>query len=89
MVGLTALRNRFAWWPVHPLGLAVVSSFTMYAVYIPFLLAWLVKVAMLRWGGFKIYRAATPFFLGLGVGHYLARALALIGYTMLHIQWRV
>jgi len=24
---------RFLWWPIHPIGLAVASSFTMYAVY--------------------------------------------------------
>ena len=89
MVGLTALRNRFAWWPLHPLGLAAVSSFTMYAVYLPFLLACVIKVVMLRWGGFKAYRAATPFFIGLGVGHYLARALALIGYTVFGIRWKL
>lgn len=89
MVGLTTLRNRFAWWPLHPLGLAAASSFTIYAVYLAFLVAWVVKLGLLRWGGFRAYRAATPLFIGLGVGHYLARALALVGYTALGIRWRM
>jgi hypothetical protein len=78
---LTALRLRFAGWPLHPVGLAVVSSFTMYAVYGGFFVAWLAKVVLLRWGGYHVYRAATPFFIGLAVGHYLARAVALPVYA--------
>lgn len=87
MMLLTMLRSRFAWWPLHPLGLAAVSSFTMYAVYLPYFLAWATKGALLRWGGYRSFRAATPFFLGLGVGHYLARALTLIGYTLGNVSW--
>jgi hypothetical protein len=89
MLFLTAMRNRYAWWPVHPIGLAVVSSFTMYAVYLPFLIAWVTKTAILRWGGYRTYHAATPFFVGLGVGHYLARAVALIGYGAFGLKWKV
>ncbi|HEX30348.1 TPA: hypothetical protein ENG04_09740, partial [Candidatus Poribacteria bacterium] len=33
MVALTYLHLRFLWWPIHPIVLAVASSFTMYAVY--------------------------------------------------------
>jgi len=89
MWGLSALRSHFAWWPLHPIGLAAVSSFTIYAVYIPFLLAWMVKLSLLRWAGLRAYHAATPLFIGLGVGHYLARAVALVGYTALGIRWTV
>jgi hypothetical protein len=87
MLLLTALQRRFLWWPLHPLGLAVVSSFTMYAVYAGFFLAWLAKVALLRWGGFKAYRRAIPFFLGLTVGHYLGRAVALTVMTWTRTHW--
>lgn len=87
MLGLSLGHSRFAWWPLHPIGLAAVSSFTMYTVYLAFLVAWVAKVCLLRWGGFRAYRGATPFFVGLGVGHYLCRALALIGYTVLRIRW--
>ena len=85
MLLVTFLRLRFAGWPLHPIGLAVVSSFTMYAVYGGFFVAWLAKVILLRWGGYRAYRAATPFFIGLAVGHYLARAVALPIYAFGHI----
>jgi hypothetical protein len=89
MVLLTYLRSHFAWWPLHPIGLAAVSSFTIYAVYLPFLLGWAIKGALLRWGGYRSFRAATPLFIGLGVGHYLARALTLTGYMLGHVGWRI
>jgi hypothetical protein len=86
MALLVALRLRFAGWPLHPVGLAVVSSFTLYAVYGGFLVAWLAKAVLLRWGGYRAYREATPFFIGLALGHYLARAVALPLYVFGGIQ---
>lgn len=86
MTVLTALRLRFAGWPLHPVGLAVVSSFTMYAVYAGFFVAWLVKGVLLRWGGYRAYDSARPFFIGLALGHYLARAAALPVYVFAGIQ---
>jgi hypothetical protein len=86
MALLTALRLRFAGWPLHPVGLAVVSSFTLYAVYGGFLVAWLAKTVLIRFGGYRAYREAAPFFVGLAVGHYLARAVALPLYAFGGIQ---
>jgi hypothetical protein len=86
MAALTALRLRFAGWPLHPVGLAVVSSFTLYAVYGGFFVAWIAKIALLRWGGYRAYRETAPFFIGLAVGHYLARAVALPLYAFGGIQ---
>ncbi|MFQ6040063.1 MAG: DUF6785 family protein, partial [Candidatus Poribacteria bacterium] len=40
MLILTILHYRFLWWPIHPVGLAVISSFTMYTVYVGFFIAW-------------------------------------------------
>jgi hypothetical protein len=86
MTLLTALRLRFVGWPLHPVGLAVVSSFTMYAVYGGFFVAWVAKSALLRWGGYRAHSEAAPFFLGLALGHYLARAVALPLYAFGGIQ---
>ncbi|MBC7327758.1 hypothetical protein H5T87_06550 [bacterium] len=79
------LHLRFVWWPIHPIGLAIASSFTLYAVYLGAFLAWLVKIAILRWGGLRTFNKATPFFLGLIVGHYLGRTISLILYSTLGI----
>lgn len=89
MGALTSLNHRFAWWPIHPLGLAVASSFTIYAVYIAFFVAWLAKTMILRWGGVSTYRRCVPFFIGLMVGHYAGRAVGLTVNMMLSRAWTV
>ena len=86
MVALTYLHLRFLWWPIHPIGLAVASSFTMYAVYLGAFFAWAVKHVLLSWCGMKTYRAASPFFVGIVVGHFLGRALMLIVSSWLRIH---
>jgi len=87
MLILTILHYRFLWWPLHPIGLAVVSSFTMYNVYIGFFIAWLIKSCLLRWGGHKAYHAGVWFFIGLLIGHYAGRAVALMSYTLLGLRF--
>jgi len=87
MLLLTAMYYRFLWWPVHPIGLAVVSSFTLYAVYIGFFIAWAAKNLMLRWGGIKMYSKGVPFFIGLLIGHYIGRGIALFVYTLFGLRF--
>ncbi len=53
MTALTAAHRSLPWWPIHPIGLAAVSSFTMYAVYGTYFVVWIVKGAIMRWGGYK------------------------------------
>ncbi len=81
----TYLHLRFVWWPIHPIGLAVASSFTIYAVYLGAFFAWLVKTAILHWGGLRAFNKAMPFFIGLVVGHYLGRTISLVLYSVLGI----
>ena len=89
MGALTVLSHRFSWWPLHPLGFAVASSFTIYAVYIAFFIAWAVKIAILRWGGVKTYRNCVPFFIGLMVGHYAGRVVYLSTSMIYQRPWIV
>jgi hypothetical protein len=38
-------------------------------VWFPFLVVWICKVLILRYGGMKLYRTAIPGFLGFALGH--------------------
>jgi hypothetical protein len=75
---LTYARARFMWWPIHPLGFAVteyrLSSFVWFSV----MLAWAIKVVVLKYGGPALYRRARPFFLGLLLGQISVAGLWLI-----------
>ena len=68
---LTGMRSQFLWWPFHPVGLAVSSSWAMGYMWFPLMIAWLVKYLILRGMGLRGYRTALPFFLGLIMGEFI------------------
>ncbi len=68
---LMAARIKFPWWPFHPFGYAISSSWSMNNVWLPLLIAWAVKGLLLRYGGVRLYRAGLPFFLGLILGQMI------------------
>jgi hypothetical protein len=39
-------------------------------IWFPFLLVWLLKTLVLRYGGMRLYRETVPAFLGFALGHY-------------------
>jgi hypothetical protein len=67
---LMALRFRFLWFPFHPLGYAISSSWGIH-VWSSFFISWVIKATILRYGGLRTYRKAVPLFLGLILGEYL------------------
>ena len=78
MAALMALRYRFAWWPLHPIGLAVCSTNVTLDSVLSIFIAWSAKSLILRTGGVGLYRRSRPFFIGLLVGQAAAVALAFI-----------
>ena len=72
---LMLLRLQVPWWPLHPIGYAISSSWSMNLVWMPLLIAWMCKGAILRFGGVRLYRDALPFFLGLILGQMLMGSL--------------
>lgn len=69
---LFVLRNRFAGFPLHPLGYVLCSSWTLVLFWSCALIAWVIKSNILRYGGLKAYRASRPFFFGLILGEFVA-----------------
>jgi hypothetical protein len=67
---LTLVRSHFFGFPFHPLGYAVACSFGE-LLWGPFLLTWLIKTLLLRYGGHKAYLQALPGFLGFALGHFV------------------
>lgn len=65
---LNSLRMKIGWFPFHPVGYAVSSSWSMHRLWLPIFIAWVLKLIILRYGGLKLYRRALPFFLGVILG---------------------
>lgn len=72
---LTIMRMRFWWWPFHPLGYAMCTSWGLIVFWFPILVAWVLKSAILTAGGMRLYRRARPFFLGLIFGEFTMAVL--------------
>jgi len=62
------MRHNLPASPFHPLGFAVATAYGD-LVWFPFLIVWICKTLILRYGGMKLYRAAIPGFLGFALGH--------------------
>jgi hypothetical protein len=65
---LAAARSRFVGFPLHPVAYALSASWSINWVWMPMFIAWIVKAAVLRYGGLRFYRRVLPFFFGLILG---------------------
>jgi len=74
-LALFGIRIRAVGFPLHPVGFAVSSSWSMDQVWLSLMVAWLCKSAIVRYGGLKLYRKAVPFFLGLILGDFVSGAV--------------
>jgi hypothetical protein len=74
VAGMTYMRTRFMWWPLHPAGYALGMNFGVEYFWSCTLIAWILKVLITRYGGHKTHQKALPFFYGLILGEFLVGA---------------
>ncbi len=72
---LGGLRQRFVWFPFHPLAYAVANSWGMTQLWMPICIGSVIKIVSMRYGGLGFYRRAVPFFLGLILGEMIVGCL--------------
>lgn len=65
---LNVCRGLYWFWPINPLGYAISQTPATNQMWGMFLIAWIVKVLVMRYGGVRLYRRFVPFFLGLIFG---------------------
>lgn len=82
-LALGALRQKFIWWPFHPIGYVMAGTATSSAFWFPYLLAWLAKGLVLRYGGMNLYRTTLPLVYGLILGDVASQTLWSLGATLL------
>ena len=71
-------RHQLLWWPLHPIGYPIGAVWLMDQLWFSIALAWLLKLAAMKYGGPSLFRRARPFFLGLIVGQFFIAGLWLI-----------
>lgn len=77
VVTLLLAWARAVWvgFPFHPLGFAMSATWGVVILWFSMLVAWLIKVPLLRYGGMTLYRRARPFFLGMIFGEFFSAAV--------------
>ena len=71
-------RHCFLWWPLHPLGYAISANWKTGHIFCSALVAWFLKLLILKYGGAKQYQNLRPFFLGLILGEIVAAGMWLV-----------
>jgi len=77
-VVLGAMRLRFYWWPFHPIGYLAANCWGWSWYFTPFVLGWLGKVLVVRYGGLRLYRQTVPLAAGLIVGDIMNRLVWIV-----------
>mgnify|MGYP007001814157 FL=1 len=79
---LNFLRQRFLWWPLHPLAYAAIMGPTWMGDRYGFsiFLGWLARRLVHRFGGYPAYRLGRSAAVGMVVGN----AVVLLTWTIVH-----
>jgi len=79
------MRLRFAWWPFHPLPLLLIDTWCMSRMYMSFFLAWLIKLALLKIGGGKVFMRSKSFFVGVILGQLVTGSVWVMIGAIYHL----
>jgi hypothetical protein len=67
---MSYVKNRFIGFPIHPIGMTLGMTAPMYHLWFSVFIAWLLKAAILKYGGPRAYNRLRPFFLGMILGGF-------------------
>jgi hypothetical protein len=80
MAVLMYLRMRFLWWPLHWIGFVTANNGFMSGFWIPFLLGWLAKTLIMKFGTGRTLRLANTIAFGVLItGVFFVGLLAVLG----------
>lgn len=66
--GAMVLKMRIPWWPLHPIGFALSSTWYMHHMWCPLFIAWLIKYFVTRYAGQSGSRKLAPIAFALILG---------------------
>lgn len=81
---LVVMRQTFVWWPLHPLGfVAALWGWPIHRYWLSIFVGWLIRVVVIHFGGYKVYRVLRPVAFGLIMGLCFNMTL----WMILHYVW--
>jgi hypothetical protein len=72
------LRRRFAWWPLHPVLFLVLGTYQAYVMCTSFLLGWLIKTLVMKYGGGRLYNRLKPLMIGIIAGEMMGLGVSTV-----------
>jgi hypothetical protein len=82
---LAWLRSQFMWFPLHPLGYLLASTYFMSGIWFTLLIAWAIRSLIFRLGGAQIIRKGLiPFCIGM----FLACIASIVFFNLVGIVLR-
>lgn len=79
LVGLFSFcRMRLAWWPLHPVLFLLWQNYPGGVMAASFLLGWLIKTLVTKFGGARSYQQFKPLMVGLIAGDLLAGVIVFL-----------
>ena len=75
---LFSLRQRFVWFPFHPVGYIMMQTYPMKVLWFSTFIGWALKAVIMRYGGPKGLLTLLPFFLGVVFGDIFMMVVWLI-----------
>lgn len=81
-LALMNLKLRSPLFPLHPMAFPLAFSWSVDAILPAIVITWVIKAALLRYGGLRAHQRALPLFLGLIVGD---ATISLCGTVISHI----
>ncbi|MBD3422529.1 MAG: hypothetical protein GF398_20630 [Chitinivibrionales bacterium] len=80
VIACSVLRLRLSWWPLHPVAFLVWGSYPGCIFAMSFIIGWMIKAFVVRFGGVKGYRAVKPLMVGVIGGEVIATIIwAVVG----------
>ncbi|MBA4388194.1 MAG: hypothetical protein C0404_09450 [Verrucomicrobia bacterium] len=86
IIGISLLRLRFNWWPIHPVFFLVASTHPMARFNHSFLIGWFVKTAVMKWGGNELYHRLKPLMIGIIAGELLGGLIFMIAGAIYYLS---
>ena len=71
-------RLRFAWWPLHPVVFVFLGGYQARLMGVSFLIGWLIKSMVNKYGGGKCYNTLKPLMIGLIAGDLAAKLIPML-----------
>lgn len=75
---LSWMRLNFVWWPVHPLGFVMATSWSSLNLWFSLFVGWFLKLLTIRYTGLRGYVRFRPLFMGVILGDVLGAVLWII-----------